>query len=93
MRKGMHGKGKAMSGAGMGAVGFRCKKQPKEIEHCYRKCKNIVKGQAATPSLPPNIMYRKIHAKTWSPHHQVCTLKENRCPPRKIIVQKSWQNV
>ena len=27
------GMGKGMRGKGMGAVGFGCKKQPKEIEH------------------------------------------------------------
>ena len=37
MGKGMWGKGKGMSGAGMGAVGMGCKRQPKEIEHRYRK--------------------------------------------------------
>ena len=33
------GMGKGIRGKGTGAVGFRCKKQPKEIEHQYRKCK------------------------------------------------------
>ena len=42
MGKGMRGKSKGMSGAGMGG-------QPKEIEHHYRKCKNIVRERPATP--------------------------------------------
>ena len=53
MGKGMWGKGKGMSGAGMGAVGMGCKRQPKEIEHRYRKCKNIVRERPATPSPSP----------------------------------------
>ena len=40
-----------MSRSGMGAAGMGYKRQPKETEHHYRKCKNIVKGHAATPSL------------------------------------------
>ena len=50
MGKGMQGKGKGMSGAGMGAVGMGCKRQPKEIEQCYRKRNNIVREHPATPS-------------------------------------------
>ena len=46
MGKGMHGIGKGMRGKGMRAAGFGCKKQPKEIEHRYRKHK----PQAVTPS-------------------------------------------
>ena len=53
MGKGMQGKGKGMSGVGMGAVGMGCKRQPKEIEHRYRKCKNIVRECPATPSPSP----------------------------------------
>ena len=49
MGKGMRGKGKGMSGMGIGAVGMGCKRQPKEIEHRYRKCKNIVREHPATP--------------------------------------------
>ena len=48
MGKGMWGKGKGMSGKEMGAVGMACKRQPKEIEHCYRKW-----GRPATPSPSP----------------------------------------
>ena len=48
MGKGMQGKGKGMSGVGMGAVGMGCKRQPKEIEHRYRKCKNIVRTSSYT---------------------------------------------
>ena len=54
-----------MSGVGMGAVGMGCKRQPKEIEHHYRKCKNKVKGQAATPLPSP-----KHHIKK-DPHKKV----------------------
>ena len=53
MGKGMQGKGKGMSGVGMGAVGMGCKRQPKETEHHYRKCKNIVREHPATPSPSP----------------------------------------
>ena len=42
-----------MSGVGMGAVGMGCKRQPKEIEHRYRKRKNIVRERPATPSPSP----------------------------------------
>ena len=63
--KGMWGKGKGMSGAGMGAVGMGCKRQPKEIEHHYRKCKNIVREHTATPSPSP-----KHHAQK-DPHKNV----------------------
>ena len=60
MGKGMCGKGKGMSGVGMGAVGMGCKRQPKEIEHSYRKCKNIVRECPATPSLPsPKCHFQK----------------------------------
>ena len=59
MGKGMCGKGKGMSRVGMGAVGMGCERQPKEIEHCYRKCKNIVKGRAATPSPSPKHHIKK----------------------------------
>ena len=50
MGKGMWGECKRMSGAGMGAVGMGCKRQPKEIEHLCRKCKNIVREHPALPS-------------------------------------------
>ena len=63
MGKGMWGKGKGMSGAGMGAAGMGCKRQPKEIEHCYRKCKNIVRK----------------HAKMWSPDRLGYTSKKRCC--------------
>ena len=53
MGKVMRGKGKGMSGVGMGAVGMGCKRQPKEIEHCYRKCKNIMRECPDTPSPSP----------------------------------------
>ena len=48
MGKGMRGKGNGMSGVGMGAVGMGCKRQPKEIEHRYRKCKNIERMSSYT---------------------------------------------
>ena len=65
MGKGMWGKSKGMSGAGMGAAGMGCKRQPKEIEYCYRKYKNIVREHPATPSPLP-----KCHAQK-SPHKNV----------------------
>ena len=59
MGKGMRGKGKGMSGVGMGAVGMGCKRQPKEIEHHYRKRKNIVREHPATPSPSPRCHVQK----------------------------------
>ena len=67
MGKGMRGKGKGMSGVGMGAVGMGCKRQPKEIEHCYRKCKNIVRECSATPSPSPKCHVQKDPHKTVVP--------------------------
>ena len=62
MGKGMWRKGKRMSGAGMGAVGMGCKRQPKEIEHRYRKHKNIVRECPATPSpLPKRHVQKDPH--------------------------------
>ena len=55
----MREKGKGMSGVGMGAVGMGCKRQPKEIEHHYRKCKNIVRERPATPLLSPKCHVQK----------------------------------
>ena len=49
MGKGMHGIGKGMRGKGMGAVEFGCKKQPKEIEHRYQKCKPQVATLSPSP--------------------------------------------
>ena len=65
MGKGLREKGKGMSGVGMGAVGIGCKRQPKEIEHCYRKRKNIMRERPATPS--PS---RKLHVQK-DPHKNV----------------------
>ena len=59
MGKGMWGKGKGMSGVRMGAVGMGCKRQPKEIEHRYRKCKNIVRECPATLSPSPKCHVQK----------------------------------
>ena len=59
MGKEMREKGKGMSGVGMGAVGMGCKRQPKEIEHHYRKCKNIVREPPATPLLSPKCHVQK----------------------------------
>ena len=85
MGKGMRGKGKGMSGAGMGAVGMGCKRQPKEVEYRYRKCKNIVREHPATPSPLPkchvlkdpckNVVPRspRVHIKKKKP------LKNNHC--------------
>ena len=67
MGKGMWGKGKGMSGAGMGAVGIGCKKQPKEIEHRYRKYKNIVRECPATPSPSPKDHVQKDPCKNVVP--------------------------
>ena len=67
MGKGMQGKGKGMSGAGMGAVGMGCKRQPKEIEHHYRKHKNIVREYPATPSPSPKHHVQKDPCKTVVP--------------------------
>ena len=62
MGKGMQGKGKGMSGVGMGAVGMGCKRQPKEIEHHYRKCKNIVRECPVTPlPLPKRHVQKDPH--------------------------------
>ena len=67
MGKGMWGKGKGMSGAGMGAVGMGCKRQPKEIEHRYRKLKNIVRERPATPSPSPKHHVQKDPCKNVVP--------------------------
>ena len=67
MDKGMQGKGKGMSGVGMGTVGMGCKRQPKEIEHRYRKCKNIVRECPATPSPSPKCYVQKDPCKNVVP--------------------------
>ena len=67
MGRGMQGKGKGMSGVGMGAVGMGCKRQPKETEHRYRKCKNIVREHPATPSPSPKHHVQKDPCKNVVP--------------------------
>ena len=79
----MHGKGKAMSGVGMGAVGMGCKRQPKEIEHHYRKCKNMVKGCAATPSPSPRCHIQK------DPHRKVVPTSPGVHIKRKRMLPKN----
>ena len=73
MGKRMWVKGKGMSGAGMEAVGMGCNRQPKEIEHRYRKYKNIVREHLATPSPSPKHHVQKDPCKcgpqiTWGTH-------------------------
>ena len=92
MGKGMQGKGKGMSGVGMGAVGMGCKRQPKEIEHRYRKCKNIVREHPATPSPLPKFHVQKDPCKNVVPTSPGVHIKK-RCHSRTIIVQKKWQNI
>ena len=67
MGKGMWGKGKEMSWVGMGTVGMGCKRQPKEIEHHYRKCKNIMRERPATPSPSPKHHVQKDPCKNVVP--------------------------
>ena len=67
MGKGMWGKGKGMSRVGMGAVEMGCKRQPKEIEHRYRKHKNIVRECPATPSPSPKHHVQKDPCKNVVP--------------------------
>ena len=90
MGKGMWGKGKGMSGVGMGAVGMGCKRQPKEIEHHHRKCKNIVREHPATPS--PKRHVQKDSHKNVVPRSPGVHMKK-RCHSRTLIVQKVWQNI
>ena len=92
MGKGMWGKGKRMSGVEMGAVGMGCKRQPKEIEHCYRKCKNIVRECPATPSPSLKCHVQKDPCKNVVPRSPGVHIKK-RCHSRALIVQKVWQNV
>ena len=68
-----------MSGAGMG-----CKRQPKEIEHHYRKHKNIVRECPATPSSSPKCHVQKDPCKNVVPtlpriHIKKMPLKNNHC--------------
>ena len=92
MGKGMWGKGKGMSGVGMGAVGMGCKRQPKEIEHRYRKCKNIVREHPATSLPSPKCHVQKDPCKNVVPTSPGYTSKKG-CCPRTIIMQKKWHNV
>ena len=92
MGKGVRGKGKGKSGVGMGAVGMGCKRQPKEIEHRYRKCKNIVREHPATPSPLPKRHVQKDPCKNVV-HRSPGVHIKKRCCSRTIIVQKEWQNV
>ena len=81
MGKGMWGKGKGMSGVGMGAVRMECKRQPKEIEHRYSKCKNIVRECPATPSLSPKHYVQKDPCKNVVPTSPGVHIKK-RMPPK-----------
>ena len=77
MGKGMRGKGKGMSGVGMGAVGMGCKRQPKETEHRYRKCKNIVREHPATPSPSPKCHVQKDPCKNVVPRSPGVHIKKD----------------
>ena len=77
MGKGMWGQGKGMSGAGMGAVGMGCKRQPKEIEHHYRKCKNIVREHPATPLPSPKCHVQKDPCKNVVPRSPGVHIKKD----------------
>ena len=81
-----------MSGVGMGAVGMGCKRQPKEIEHRYRKCKNIMREHPATPLPSPKHHVQKDPCKNVVPRSPGVHIKK-RCRSRTLIVQKVWQNV
>ena len=70
-----------MNGAGMGAVGMGCKRQPKKIEHCYRKCKNIVREHPATPSPSPKCHVQKDPHKNVVPTSPGVHIKK-RMPPK-----------
>ena len=82
MGKGMHGKGKGMSGVGMGPVGMVCKRQPKEIEHHYRKHKNIIKGCAATLSPSPKHHIQKDPHRKVVPTSPGVHIKRKRMSPK-----------
>ena len=79
MGKGMRGKGEGMSGPGMGAVGMGCKGQPKEIEHRYRKHKNIVRECPATPSSSPKCHVQKDPHKNVVPRSPGVHIKRAAC--------------
>ena len=85
MGKGMHGKGKGMSGVGMGPVGMVCKRQPKEIEHHYRKHKNIIKGCAATLSPSPKHHIQKDPHKKVVPTSPGVHIKRKRMSPKIVM--------
>ena len=87
MGKGMWGKGKGISG-----VGMVCKRQPKEIEHRYRKCKNIMRERPATPLPSPKHHVQKDPCKNVVPRSPGVHIKK-RCCSRALIVQKVWQNI
>ena len=76
MGKGMRGKGKGMSGVGMGAVGMGCKRQPKEIEHRYKKCKNIVREHPPTQLPSPKRHVQKDPHKNVVPRSPGVHIKE-----------------
>ena len=59
-----------------------CRKQPKEIEHRYRKHKNIVKGHAATPSLSLKHHVQKDPHKNMVPTSQGVHIKRKRMLPK-----------
>ena len=63
-----------MSGAGMG-----CKRQPKEIEHRYRKCKNIVREHPAKTSCSEGSMQKCGPHIAWGTHKKKMALKNNHC--------------
>ena len=92
MGKGMWGKGKGMSRVGMGAVEMGCKRQPKEIEHRYRKHKNIVRECPATPSPSPKHHVQKDPCKNVVPRSPGVHIKKMLLL-KTLIVQKVWQNV
>ena len=62
-----------------------CKRQPKEIEHRYRKCKNIVREHPATPSPLPKCHVQKDPHKNAVPRspgvhiRKKMPLKNNHC--------------
>ena len=74
-------KGKGMSWVGMGAVGMGGKRQPKEIEHHYRKCKNIVREYPATPSPLPKCHVQQDPCKNVVPTSPGVHIKK-KMPPK-----------
>ena len=77
-----------MSGAGMG-----CKRQPKEIERHYRKCKNIVKGRPATPSPLPRRHIQKDPHKKMVPTSPGVHIKRRMLPKNDHLAEAMAQHI